>query len=54
MEKLEDIVPCRVETIVMKHVGMQVIEHCRATCDWSNKQKITGHRTKLKQELSIN
>ena len=37
--KLEDIVPCRVENIVMKDVGMQVIEHCRATCDWSNINK---------------
>ena len=26
------------ENIVMKHVGMQVIDHCRATCDWSNEQ----------------
>ena len=37
--KLQDIVLGREEkNRVMKHMGMQAIEHGRVPCDWSNKQ----------------
>ena len=56
------------KTRVIKHMVMQAIGHHRAPCYWPKKNngeiislahmrlhvKITGHRTKLKQELSIN